>query len=103
MRCIDGREVLFDAEGFFVDPDAWSRSLALTLARETGLSGLDQKQWAVLDFLREFYYTYGRAPLNRQLKEGTGLSLMELQKMFPDGIKKGARRLAGLPNPKTCM
>jgi tRNA 2-thiouridine synthesizing protein E len=29
--------------------------------------------------------------------------LVELESLFPGGIKKGARRLAGLPNPKTCI
>ena len=64
---------------------------------------LNPRQWQVIEFLREYYYTYGRAPMNRQMKEGTGLSLLELQELFPEGLKKGARRLAGLPNPKTCM
>ena len=53
-------------------------------------------------FLREYYAGNGRAPLNRQLRTGTGMSLLELDDLFPEGIKMGARRLAGLPNPKTC-
>jgi len=31
------------------------------------------------------------------VKEGTGLSVLELESLFPQGIKFGARRLAGLP------
>jgi tRNA 2-thiouridine synthesizing protein E len=30
------------------------------------------------------------------------LSLMEMESLFPGGIKHGARRLAGLPNPRSC-
>ena len=41
--------------------------------------------------------------MNRQLRDGTGLSLVDLERLFPDGIRNGARRLAGLPNPKTCL
>jgi sulfur relay (sulfurtransferase) DsrC/TusE family protein len=52
--------------------------------------------------LREYYLQNGRAPLNRQLKAGLGMSLMEIESLFPGGLKLGARRLAGLPNPKTC-
>ncbi|MFH1135143.1 MAG: TusE/DsrC/DsvC family sulfur relay protein [Pseudomonadota bacterium] len=103
VRRIDGREVVFDGEDFLADPDAWSESLALALAREAGLPGLDDVQWRVVKFLREYYYTHGRAPLNRQLREGAGLSLLELESLFPGGIQRGARRLAGLPNPKTCQ
>jgi dissimilatory sulfite reductase related protein len=46
---------------------------------------------------------HGRSPMNRDLRAGTGLSLVELERLFPDGIRMGARRLAGLPNPKTCL
>ncbi len=76
--------------------------MALALAREAGLAELDSTRWRVLCFLREFYGANGRAPLNRQLKAGTGMSLQDLEGLFPGGIKNGARRLAGLPNPKTC-
>ncbi len=30
------------------------------------------------------------------------MTLQELEGLFPGGIRMGARRLAGLPNPKTC-
>jgi len=102
VRSIAGREIAFDAEGFLWEPDDWSEEVALALAQESGLEALDAAQWRVIRFLREFYQANGRAPLNRQLKSGTGLSLKELEGLFPGGIKHGARRLAGLPNPKTC-
>jgi sulfur relay (sulfurtransferase) DsrC/TusE family protein len=56
----------------------------------------------VVGFLREFYAYNGRAPLNNELRKGTGISLLELDSLFPEGLKQGARRLSGLPNPKTC-
>ena len=30
------------------------------------------------------------------------MSLLELECLFPGGIRHGAKRLAGLPNPKRC-
>jgi TusE/DsrC/DsvC family sulfur relay protein len=103
IRDIDGRQVLFDNEGFLDDPDDWSESLAAILAKELGLGDLEKSQWRVIRFLRDFYYANGRAPLNKQLKQGTGMTFLELEGLFPGGIKRGARLLAGLPNPKTCM
>jgi len=102
-RTVAGREVWFDAEGFFWEPDDWSEAAAVELGRACGIADLDDVQWRVLRFLRGYYGSNGRAPMNRELKAGTGLSLVELERLFPDGIRMGARRLAGLPNPRTCI
>lgn len=103
LRTVAGRSVYFDDEGFFWDPDDWTDDAAEELARESGIAVLGEARWHVLRFLRTYYLHHGRAPMNRELKAGTELSLMELERLFPDGIKLGARRLAGLPNPKTCL
>jgi dissimilatory sulfite reductase related protein len=103
IRTIAGRKVFFDREGFINDFEDWSEELFGCLAKECGLLEIRDRHWRVIRFLREFYAVNGRAPLNRQLREGTGMNLSELEKLFPDGIKNGARRLAGLPNPKGCL
>ena len=102
VRVIAGREIHFDEEGFFSDPDQWSEEAAQVLAREGGLTEISEAQWTILRFLRTYYFQNGRSPLNRQIKGETGISLLEMEALFPGGIKYGARRLAGLPNPKTC-
>jgi tRNA 2-thiouridine synthesizing protein E len=102
-RTVAGREAWFDDEGFFWDPDDWSEAAAEELAHERGMARLDDVHWRVLRFMRGYYEHHGRAPLNRELKAGTSLSLLELERLFPDGIKLGARLLAGLPNPQTCL
>lgn len=102
-RSIAGRSILFDKEGFLWQPGDWSEEIAEALARESGLEHLGEEHWHVLRFLREFYYNNGRAPLNRQLVAGTAISLLVIEKLFPGGIKYGARRIAGLPNPKNCL
>ncbi|MBI5250000.1 MAG: TusE/DsrC/DsvC family sulfur relay protein [Desulfomonile tiedjei] len=101
-RVIDGKEVVFDEEGFLLNPESWTEKIAETLALETGVSRLTDNQWEMIYFLRGFYLTNGRAPLNRDIKRETGLSLLALERLFPGGIRHGARRLAGLPNPRSC-
>lgn len=103
LRCIAGRQLYMDWEDFLWDPDDWSEAVALALARESGMETLDSTQWHVIRFLRAFYDHHGRAPMNKEIKQGTGLSLLELEGLFPQGIKAGAKRLAGLPNPKACL
>ena len=102
VRTFGQRDVLFDSEGFFNDFEDWDESIAVILAGESGIDALSDAHWQVIRFLRDFYAGHGRAPLNSQLKKGSGMTLMKLERLFPGGIKKGARRLAGLPNPKTC-
>lgn len=101
-RIIDGRKVAFDEEGFFDDFEQWSMKCCEILARESGILHLEERHRRVIHFLRQFYEYNARAPLNKELRQGTGLSLLEMERLFPQGIKNGARRLAGLPNPKTC-
>lgn len=103
MRVVSGCRVLFDREDFLLDPDDWNDEVARVLAAESGIEDLDSTQWQVIAFLRKFYYQNGRAPLNKELRCGLGMSLLALKNLFPQGIKRGARRLAGLPNPKSCL
>jgi dissimilatory sulfite reductase related protein len=102
-RVIAGREIYFDEEGFFWDPNDWTEEVARILARESGIEDLTEAHWKVLQFYRKYYFYHGRAPLNRHLKVGTGANLREIEALFPGGIRLGARRLSGLPNPKTCL
>jgi len=99
---IADRRVFFDREGFLFDFEDWSEELFLVLAREAGLLEIEERHWQVVRFLREFFAANGRSPSHRQFREGTAMSLLELEKLFPGGIRHGARRLAGLPNPKDC-
>lgn len=102
-RLIGGREVLVDNEGFLWQHEDWSEELARAMAAEEGLEVLTVEHWKVISFLRDYYHSNGRAPLNRQLRAGTGIGLQCIEKLFPGGIKKGARRFAGLPNPRSCL
>jgi TusE/DsrC/DsvC family sulfur relay protein len=102
FRVVAGRSILFDEEGFLCHADDWDEEVAEALATESGMTGLDEAQWRVLRFLREFYHENGRSPLNRKIVGGVGMSLLELEQLFPGGIRSGAKRLAGLPNPRRC-
>ncbi len=102
-RMIGGRQILFDGEGFLWYLEEWSEEVAQVLAVESGLQLLTEQHWNIMRYMRGHYLENGRAPLNRQLSKSTGLSLLQIEALFPGGIKYGARRLAGLPNPKTCM
>ncbi|MGC8659805.1 MAG: TusE/DsrC/DsvC family sulfur relay protein [Desulfomonilaceae bacterium] len=98
----NGPNSLFDTEGFLNNPESWNENIAREIAQAQGLPELTDFHWRIIRFLRDYYLTMGKAPLNSELKKGVGLSLMQIEKMFPNGIRLGARRIAGLPNPKNC-
>ena len=102
FRTVAGRKILFDDEGFLWHVDDWAEEVAGELAQESGVAELSVEQWRVIRFLREYYFENGRSPLNRAIVAGMGMSLLELEHLFPGGIRHGAKRLAGLPNPKRC-
>ena len=101
-RFLAGRETCFDAEGFFLNTNDWGEEVVEILAREEGLKALDGNHWRVTRFIRNHYLREGRAPMNRELRAGPELSLMELESVFPGVIRNGARILAGLPIPMGC-
>ena len=101
-RSIAGKEFVLGKEDFLWRPEDWTEELAEALAAERGIGKLSEDQWRLLRFLREYYFYNGRAPLNKDLKAGMGMSIMELESLFPDGVRRGARRVAGPPNPRTC-
>jgi tRNA 2-thiouridine synthesizing protein E len=102
IRKIAGIEIVFDGEGFIMNPSHWSEEAVHLLAKEAGVEELSEKQLLVIRFIRNYYLEQGKAPLNHHIKAGTNMSLAEIEALFPGGIKYGARRLAGLPNPKGC-
>ena len=101
-REIAGKTILFDREGFLWKADDWTEEIAEILGAESGVEKFSEIQWKIIRFLRDFYFYNGRAPMNRDIKAETGLSFMEMEGLFPGGIRLGARRFAGLPNPKSC-
>lgn len=103
IRIIAGSEIYVDWEDFLWEPNDWTEPIAEALALEQGIGKLSEIQWEIIRFMRNFYFYEGRSPMNKELKAGTGHSIQQLEALFPGGIRLGARRIAGLPNPKACL
>ncbi len=102
IKYINGLKIITDRDGFMQNPSLWSEEVAQFMAREAGIEMLSELQWKVLKFIRAYYIAEGKAPMNHKIKKGVGLSLMEIESLFPGGIAHGARRLAGLPSARGC-
>ena len=71
---------------------------------------LSEEHWEVLNFLREFYFTYGISPmvkiLMKYMAEDLGperASREHLYTLFPKGPSRQGSRIAGLPEPQGCI
>ncbi|MFG6177254.1 TusE/DsrC/DsvC family sulfur relay protein [Halomonas sp. THAF12] len=98
-----------DPEGYLVDLEQWSSTVAEALAEEEGMT-LEAEHWEVLEVLREFYARYQMAPAMRPLVKAVGRELgpdkgrsIHLMRLFPGSPAKLAARLAGLPKPTNCL
>lgn len=86
-----------DEDGFLLDPEAWNREVAASMAAHDGLV-LNESHWDLIQSLRDFYFTHGYAPQERHVCHLNQRDKFCLDKMFHDQYRE-AWRLAGLPNP----
>ena len=98
-----GIPVDLNEEGFFTDPNQWTREIATELAKADGIDELTPKHWQVLDFMRKEFFEKGTGPTVRVLGKTSGVSVKDLYLLFPKGPAKMAARIAGIPKPKGCI
>jgi tRNA 2-thiouridine synthesizing protein E len=86
-----------DVRGFLVDPAAWDKRYALFKSYELRMvTGLTEKHWQIIDFLRESWEKYHTVPTVYDTCEAFGIEIDELEKLFPAGYHRGAVKIAGL-------
>ena len=100
---IEGKEIQFDQEGFMTDPALWDLSVAEAIAREEGIEEISKQQWAIINFIREYWQEHDLAPPVRLLCKEGGVSVRQVYKLFTAGPARGACRIAGLPKPDGCV
>ncbi len=98
-----GVPVEVNDEGFFVDPNQWTKDIAVELAKADGIDELDDQHWTVIEFMRKEYFEKGTGPTVRVLGKTSGVSVKDLYLLFPKGPAKMAARIAGIPKPKGCI
>jgi TusE/DsrC/DsvC family sulfur relay protein len=86
-----------DEEGFLTKGEAWTEEVARILAQSQIAEGLSEDHWRVVNYMRQYYLEFKSVPPVRKLSRDTGISLRQLKVLFPDGLTKGACRIAGIP------
>jgi len=98
-----GKMLELDADGNLVNLNEWNEEVAKALAVEEGIESLNDRHWAVINFMRKEFTEKGDAPSIRKLTKESGVDTKELYALFPKGPAKKAARIAGLPKPKGCI
>ena len=94
--------VAVDSEGFLVNRDDWSESVAEDLARQDSFEPSDQ----VRQFIREaraMYENDGVVPPIRIFSKRMGVTTKELYDIFKKGPMKLICKWGGLPKPTGCV
>ena len=97
-----------DQEGYLICPKSWQPVFAQTTAQTEQLH-LTAEHFALINSLRQFYFTYHRLPSNRILMKLITESInndcannIYFHQLFPQGLKQ-ALKIAGLPKPTSCV
>ena len=102
-RTLAGTTVDVNEEGFFTEPEEWTKEMAVELAKEAGIDELTPDHWTVLEFMRSQYFEKGTGPTVRVLGKTSGVTVKELYLLFPKGPAKMAAKIAGIPKPRGCI
>jgi len=100
---IDGSEFEVDGDGFLLKPELWNEGVASLFAKNDGTGEMNEKHWAVVNFIRKHWEQNDMAPMVRLICKNTGLRLKEIYDLFPMGPARGACKIAGLPKPDGCV
>ena len=102
-RVIAGKEVQLTENGFLVDPQDWTREMALEIAKEEGIEIMTEAHWGIIDFCRQEGLEAGKAPSLRAIVNGTGVSMKALFELFPKSPDKKVALISGLRMAARCI
>ncbi len=95
--------VELNEEGFMINPNAWTKEIAIELAKEEGIDDLTHAHWKIIDFCRQKATDSGSAPTLRAITKGAGITTKELFTLYPKGPSKKVAKISGLGKPEGCV
>jgi tRNA 2-thiouridine synthesizing protein E len=103
---VEGKEVQTDANGYLVDPNDWSETIAEALAAQEGVA-LTEKHWDVINYLRDEFLNHGgNQPNERTILKamsdrwGVKLTSKDMYDLFPHMPSKQGAKISGLPESR---
>ena len=103
---IEGNTIETTDNGYLLNPEDWSKALAVQIASQEGIE-LGDKHWDVIQYLREQYFDHGGNQPNERtiLKDigkrwGAKLTSKDMYDLFPQMPSKQGGKIAGLPESR---
>jgi|SRR5690554_6232698 len=100
---------MFDKEGFLLDIEQWSESLAQDIAEQEGIV-LSEEHWQLVRLARAYYQQFDLSPEMRPFIKWLAPHIgkenaksLYLLRLFPDSPTKRISKIAGLPKPANCI
>ena len=97
--------VATDNEGYLLNPEQWSETLALEIAASGKISMTDA-HWEIVNFVREYFELYQSVPENRTLlktlreRHGRDMATRKyIHTLFPYGFDQQTCKIAGIRKP----
>ncbi|GAB1392933.1 TusE/DsrC/DsvC family sulfur relay protein [Rhodocyclaceae bacterium] len=93
-----------DAEGYLIEPEKWSATVAAVLAGELGIE-LGDDHWDAIRFMRQYYEEHQVAADARHVikhleERYPGTARKRLFELFPYGYPAQACKIAGMKRPR---
>jgi len=100
-KTLAGKTVQVNEEGYLVNPDDWSKEVAVELAKEQGIE-LTNKHFEVLEYLRKESAAGSQLSIRKVGKSGI-VDIKGLYVLFPGGPLKYSSKIAGIAKPASCV
>lgn len=102
-KVIANKSVEVNDEGFMLNPNEWTKEIAVEIAQDEGLPELTADHWKVIDYCRKDGIASGKSPTLRKITTNAGVSTKEMFALFPKGPAKKVARISGLGKPEGCV
>ena len=85
-------------QGFLADFNRWNEHFVEVVSAEWDLPhGITPTHWEIIRYLRNYYQATNNIPTVYEVCHAHDLDLHDLNELFPQGYRRGACLVAGLP------
>jgi tRNA 2-thiouridine synthesizing protein E len=92
---VAGKKIELDEKGFLVNQEDWNCDVAREIAKREGIAPLDEEQFAVIEFMRTYYFKFNAFPILNAVCKHIDQPKQCVNKEFINPMN--AWKIAGLP------